>query len=321
MRLTPAVAGFTLVSSLIGVPPASATIVACSTSTPSITDVVTCSPGVTGLAITIPSGATTMTATLLGGGGGGGGRYADGTGGAGANGARVQASLNVVGISTIQVTVGTGGIGGSSGYPPGNGGAGMTSKIVGGGDDLVIAGGGGGGGSANCANGNLGSAATGAILPSRTTSVTIVSDGGAAGGAGAVDSSGPGGSGGHGSLTISFSSALGASPSSGDPVVNHLFSWRGEGSGAQSTSFPVNTWQFTPSASERKLDGHVLLGWATSAQFPVSMARSARSAFDGNVDGQRMIFIPAGMPTFVSGDASLFAIWDVPVTKTLWGRC
>lgn len=56
-----------------------------------------------------------------------------------------------------------------------------------------------------------------------------------------------------------------------------------------------------------------LLGWSTSANFPVELAQSqvdkGWGAIDDTFDGVRMIFIPAGQATFVSGPNSLHPIW------------
>lgn len=56
-----------------------------------------------------------------------------------------------------------------------------------------------------------------------------------------------------------------------------------------------------------------LLGWSTSAKFPVALAQSqidkGWGAIDDVFDGIRMIFIPAGKATFVSGGNSLHPIW------------
>lgn len=57
-----------------------------------------------------------------------------------------------------------------------------------------------------------------------------------------------------------------------------------------------------------------LLGWATSPQFPVSVAQQIvdlkYGPIDAVIDGTRMIFIPAGGWTFVSGSNNLFPIWS-----------
>ena len=59
--------------------------------------------------------------------------------------------------------------------------------------------------------------------------------------------------------------------------------------------------------------GAKLLGWSTSASFPVALAQSQVNkgwgAIDDTFNGVRMIFIPAGQSTFVSGSNSLHPIW------------
>lgn len=77
------------------------------------------------------------------------------------------------------------------------------------------------------------------------------------------------------------------------------------------------TWVQLPSASSctapADRPGGTLLGWATSSDFPIDMARDQVSrgwgAIDGTFNGMRMIFIPAGGYTMVSGDNRLHAIW------------
>ena len=60
--------------------------------------------------------------------------------------------------------------------------------------------------------------------------------------------------------------------------------------------------------------GATLLGWSTNANFPVALAQSQVDkhwgAIDDTFDGVRMIFIPAGMATFVSGSNTLYPIWS-----------
>lgn len=59
--------------------------------------------------------------------------------------------------------------------------------------------------------------------------------------------------------------------------------------------------------------GAKLLGWSTNAGFPVAMAQSqvdkGWGAIDDTFNGVRMIFIPAGQATFVSGPNTLHPIW------------
>ena len=80
------------------------------------------------------------------------------------------------------------------------------------------------------------------------------------------------------------------------------------------------TWVTLPAAdqcSQTGTDANAgarLLGWSTSPNFPVEMAQSqvdkGWGVIDGSINGVRMIFIPAGMSTFLTSDNSLFAIWS-----------
>jgi hypothetical protein len=60
--------------------------------------------------------------------------------------------------------------------------------------------------------------------------------------------------------------------------------------------------------------GAKLLGWSTSAAFPVARAQAQVDkkwgVIDETIDGVRMIFIPAGMATFVSGSNNLYPVWS-----------
>lgn len=78
----------------------------------------------------------------------------------------------------------------------------------------------------------------------------------------------------------------------------------------------MGAWLFLPAADDcsSTTDPNAkLLGWSTSANFPVQRAQSQVDnrwgAIDEIFDGVRMIFIPAGMATFVSGPNSLHPIW------------
>lgn len=78
----------------------------------------------------------------------------------------------------------------------------------------------------------------------------------------------------------------------------------------------MGAWLFLPAAddcSSTTDPSAKLLGWSTSANFPVDRAQSQVDnrwgAIDEIFDGVRMIFIPAGQATFVSGPNSLFPIW------------
>lgn len=78
-----------------------------------------------------------------------------------------------------------------------------------------------------------------------------------------------------------------------------------------------DTWVQLPSAASCTAPtdraGTTLLGWSTSATFPVDVARDQVSKGWGSIDsmfnGQRMIFIPAGNHTLITGGNSLHAIW------------
>lgn len=78
----------------------------------------------------------------------------------------------------------------------------------------------------------------------------------------------------------------------------------------------MGSWLFLPAADDcsSTTDPNAkLLGWSTSVNFPVQRAQSQVDnrwgAIDEIFDGVRMIFIPAGHATFVSGPNSLYPIW------------
>lgn len=72
-------------------------------------------------------------------------------------------------------------------------------------------------------------------------------------------------------------------------------------------------WLQLPSAADCTRAGHTLLGWSTSAAFPVAVAKAqvdkGWGAIDDTFDGVRMIFIPAGGYTLLSGDNNLYEVW------------
>ena len=78
-----------------------------------------------------------------------------------------------------------------------------------------------------------------------------------------------------------------------------------------------STWVQMPTSINctppRKLPGTELLGWSTSASFPVDIAReqvgNGWGVIDGEFLGMRMLFIPAGSYTAMTGDNTLYAIW------------
>lgn len=78
----------------------------------------------------------------------------------------------------------------------------------------------------------------------------------------------------------------------------------------------MGAWMYLPAAgdcSSKTNPGAKLLGWSTSPDFPVGRAQSQVDNRWGAIDevfgGVRMIFIPAGQATFVSGPNSLHPIW------------
>lgn len=80
------------------------------------------------------------------------------------------------------------------------------------------------------------------------------------------------------------------------------------------------SWLTLPSADQCTQSGPAvkpstkLLGWSTSANFPRARAQSqidkGWGVVDEEINGIRMIFIPAGGATFISGDNSLHSIWS-----------
>ena len=153
--------------------PAVASTPTCEISSPDIGETVTCTGswedyysggstwGDQAITVTIPRGATSLTLDLKG---AGGGTYPyvieDGktyVGSAGGTGARVQATLDVTGMSTLTVVIGTGGrLGFSSGANGGRFSAVYEGTSTTAADVLLVAGGGGGGaspypGTADCA--------------------------------------------------------------------------------------------------------------------------------------------------------------------------
>jgi hypothetical protein len=60
--------------------------------------------------------------------------------------------------------------------------------------------------------------------------------------------------------------------------------------------------------------GARLLGWSTSEAFPVARAQAQVDkqwgVIDETIESIRMIFIPAGMATYISGSNNLYPIWN-----------
>lgn len=84
---------------------------------------------------------------------------------------------------------------------------------------------------------------------------------------------------------------------------------------AVAVSVEPGSWIQVPSSAPAPRDGSAstLLGWSTSPAFPVDRARAqvaaGYGAIDEVIDGQRLIFIPAGGFTQVSGSNTLYAVW------------
>lgn len=81
------------------------------------------------------------------------------------------------------------------------------------------------------------------------------------------------------------------------------------------------SWLTLPSADQCSQSGPTakpgakLLGWSTSANFPIARAQAQVDkkwgVIDEEINGVRMIFIPGGMATFVSGSNNLFPVWSI----------
>jgi len=141
--------------------PAAALAGSCSSETPALGSLVTCSTAGTDV-VSAPAGAGLVNVVVVAGGGGGG--TFDSHSANGGNGALVTGQVTLpAGTSTIHVTVGAGGAagangtGGSGGAGAGGGGSaisayGSTGTLLG---DMVIAGAGGGGGGCDIGNGGV----------------------------------------------------------------------------------------------------------------------------------------------------------------------
>ena len=116
----------------------------------------------------------------------------------------------------------------------------------------------------------------------------------------------------------------GSSSSSSAAAPTETLSLAVSASGATCTggnpSGVSGSWLALPSASQCSQSGPtakagaVLLGWSTNASFPIARAQAQVDkkwgVVDETIDGTRMIFIPAGMATFVSGSNNLYPIWS-----------
>lgn len=124
-------------------------------------------------------------------------------------------------------------------------------------------------------------------------------------------------------LTVNGSAPAPSGDTSSTPVLDTL-SLAVEASGASCTGGnPTGysgSWLTLPSADQCTQSGPTakpgarLLGWATSSSFPIARAQAQIDkkwgVIDEEINGVRMIFIPAGMATFVSGSNNLFPIWS-----------
>lgn len=127
-----------------------------------------------------------------------------------------------------------------------------------------------------------------------------------------------------GSATLTIGAGGGDSSSSSTSAPVETLSLAVAASGATCTGGNptgyAGSWLTLPSADQctqsgpTAKPGAMLLGWATSSSFPIARAQAQIDkkwgVIDEVIDGRRMIFIPAGMATFVSGSNNLFPIWS-----------
>jgi hypothetical protein len=128
------------------------------------------------------------------------------------------------------------------------------------------------------------------------------------------------------SITIYGTSGSGGSSgssSTSSPPVTDTFVMGTSDSGIKCTganpTVTRGTWFTLPTADTCHPGGDtpagsVLLGWSTSATFPVARAQYQinKGVIDEEIGGGRMIYIPAGMATFVSGSNTLYPVWAPP---------
>ena len=161
---------------------------------------------------------------------------------------------------------------------------------------------------AGATSGSIVVSSTGGVCPSLTATIAVTVSGG----------SGGGGGGGSSSSDSSTPSVETSTPS----VETLSLSLAASGAtctGGNPTGY-AGTWLTLPSADQCTQSGPTaksgakLLGWATSSSFPVARAQAQVDkkwgVIDEVIDGERMIFIPGGMATFVSGSNNLFPIWS-----------
>ena len=122
---------------------------------------------------------------------------------------------------------------------------------------------------------------------------TFVNGGGHGGGAGANDPSGTGGAG-RNTFPLTLQAQGGPSAVEAEAEVDP-------------------GWVQLPGVGATGKSDRAFLGWSTSPDFPVERARTQVAngwgAIDEVIDGHRMILIPAGGFTEVTGPTKLYAIW------------
>lgn len=294
------------------------------------------------------------TAQIIAGGGGGGGGWSNSGGGNGAAAGTAAGgdgdiltgfpdSAGKGGAGGVGGAGGTSGVGnpqtngnpggavnGGDGQNPGlgagsTGGTGSTGGSNQGGAGTAGGGAGyGGGGGGSWIGGNNSGAGAGGSYSVGIATYAPGSNGGlahAAGGDGSVvidtSCSGGGGGGGGGTGGRASASAVTAAPTA---TLSLAAASAGAVCAGANPSAVSGTWLILPSAAQcRPSDSSTrpsaqLLGWATSARFPVDRAQAqvdkGWGVIDEEIGGVRMIFIPAGRAAFVSGSNTLYPIWS-----------
>ena len=206
-------------------------VIACSTTTPALDEVVTCAGGST-TDITVPVGANVVSVVVSGAGGGAG--Y--GNGGAGGTGAKVQAEFLISSVSTTRVVAGAAGAGGGASNAGLGGGysaiyRGASSAI---GDVFVVAGAGGGG--QGVASGTGGIGGNGAALGTAAGGDGAISGGSGSPGGGA-DGSGAGGTAGTGCEQAGYAWTLGGAGGDGHSLFTGGSGGAGYGGGGGGSEY------------------------------------------------------------------------------------
>ena len=124
------------------------------------------------------------------------------------------------------------------------------------------------------------------------------------------------------SLNVRVSAGGSSSSSAAAPLETLSLSVAASGAtctGGNPTGY-AGSWLTLPSADQCTQSGPTakpgakLLGWATNSSFPIARAQAQIDkkwgVIDETINGVRMIFIPAGMATYVSGSNTLFPIWS-----------